>query len=295
MPPRYGAPEEVGSGVRRVLCPNPSPMTEAGTNAYVLHDAGEAVVVDPGPDLPEHRAALLAAVEGMRVAAVVVTHPHLDHSPGARPLGDAVGAPVLAFGPPEAGRSSTMRALAGIGGGEGVDDGFAPDEPVADGAEIRFGATALRALWTPGHMASHIALHWPDRKVAFTGDVVMGWASTMISPPDGDLGQFMASLDRMEALGAITALPGHGGAVPDLAARCRALRDHRRARERQVLDALAAHDTVEGLVGAIYADVAPALHPAAARNVLAHLIHLREAGRVEAVPGVGLGARWRRA
>ena len=278
-----------GSGIARVLAPNPSPMTESGTNSYVLRADGAAVVIDPGPVDEGHLAALRAAIGGDRLLAVIVTHPHLDHSPLARRLAGSA-APVVGFGRFDAGRSALMRGLADLGGGEGVDHAFAPDVAVGDGVAATLGGDPVEAVHAPGHMAPHLALRW--RGTAFTGDAVMGWASTMISPPDGDLGQFMATLDRLEAWGAIRALPGHGAPVPDLAARCRDLRDHRMSREAAILAALPRAPRIPDLVAAIYSDVPPALHPAAARNVLAHLLHLWERGRVLADPAPGPEAQW---
>ena len=277
-----------------MVAPNPSPMTLNGTNGYVL-GRRDVAVIDPGPDDPGHRAALEAAVAGRPVRAVIVTHPHLDHSPGAAPLAARLGAPVLAFGRAEAGRSATMRALEGaVGGGEGVDRGFAPDRTLADGDAVTGDGWSLEALHTPGHMASHLSLHWRERGETFTGDTVMGWASTLISPPDGDLGQFMASLVRLARLGARRFHPGHGDPVEDPGGRCRALRDHRLAREAAILAALDAPRRIPELVATIYADTPPALHGAAARNVLAHLVHLSETGRVRADPAPHPDATWHR-
>lgn len=269
-------------------------MTGAGTNSYVLGHR-DVAVIDPGPADPRHLEALACAVDGRPVRAVIVTHSHLDHSPGAGPLARRLGAPVLAFGASDAGRSETMRGLAGlVGGGEGVDAGFRPDRTLADGEAVTGDGWTLRALHTPGHMANHISLHWEERGETFTGDTVMGWASTLISPPDGDLGQFLASLDRLEALDARRFHPGHGGPVEAPSGRCRALRDHRLAREAAVLASLDAPRRIPALVAAIYADTPPALHGAAARNVLAHLVHLAQRGRVAADPGIHPDALWRR-
>lgn len=176
-----------------------------------------------------------------------------------------------------------------------MDAGFAPDATLADGDELAGDGWTLRALHTPGHMASHLCFHWVEADATFTGDTVMGWASTLISPPDGDVGQFLASLDCLEALGATTFHPGHGASVEAPAARCRALRDHRHAREAAILAALDGTDTIPALVGAVYADTPPGLREAAARNVLAHLVHLWERGTVEADPAPGPRAAWRRA
>jgi glyoxylase-like metal-dependent hydrolase (beta-lactamase superfamily II) len=270
-------------------------MTEAGTNAYLLGWA-DVAVIDPGPAVAEHLDAVIAAIDGRPVRAVIATHAHLDHSPGARALGDRLGVPVLAFGPAEAGRSATMRALAGmVGGGEGVDADFVPDAVLADGDTVGGEGWTLRAMHTPGHMANHLSLHWEEAGETFTGDTVMGWASTLISPPDGDLGQFLASLDRLEALGARRFHPGHGAPVADPVARCRALRAHRLSREAAILAALDAPRRIPEIVTRVYHDTPPALLGAAARNVLAHLVHLAETGRAEPDPAPHPDAVWRTA
>lgn len=266
-------------------------MTAEGTNSYVL-GRNELAVIDPGPAIPAHLDAIAAAIGGRRVRAILVTHAHLDHSPGAAPLAARLGAPVMAFGPPAAGRSAVMQSLAGLGGGEGVDAGFAPDVALADGALIEGDGWTLRALHTPGHMASHLSFEWVEARAVFTGDTVMGWASTMISPPDGDLTQFMASLGRLEAMAADVFHPGHGAAVDAPADRCRALRAHRLAREAAILAALADAPTIPALVARVYADTPAALRGAASRNVLAHLVALWEAGHLRADPAPGPGATW---
>lgn len=268
-------------------------MTQRGTNTYLIGTETLAVI-DPGPDDAAHIDAILDAVDGRPVEAVLVTHSHLDHSPAAGPVAARLGAPVLAFGPSDAGRSPTMTRLAGLGGGEGVQADFAPDRTLADGAEIRGGDWTLRAHHTPGHMANHLSFEWLETGSVFTGDTVMGWASTMISPPDGDLGQFLDSLDRLAGLGAKRFLPGHGDPVPDPTARCAELKAHRLGREAAILAALAQPADIEALVAGIYTDTPPALHGAAARNVLAHLIHLSETGRVRADPAPGPDAIWTR-
>lgn len=282
---------QVGSDLIRIVAPNPSPMTEAGTNSYLV-GLRDVAVIDPGPVIPSHLDALVEAVAGRPVRAVLVTHSHLDHSPGARALADRLGTRVLAFGPSETGRSEAMTGLAGLGGGEGVDAGFVPDAVLADGDAVAGDGWTLRAMHTPGHMGNHLSFEWVERREAFTGDVVMGWASTMISPPDGDLGQFRTSLDRLEALDMRVFHPGHGARVDAPAARCRALRDHRHAREVAILAALPRAPTIPALVAKLYADTPSALHGAAARNVLAHLVELWRTDRVAASPAPGPDAIW---
>ena len=273
-------------GLRMVLADNPSPMTYRGTNTYIV-GSGAVAVIDPGPDDARHMAAILAALQpGERISHILVTHAHLDHSPLSRALSGRTGAPVLAFGAAGAGRSATMAALADAGhlrGGEGVDTGFAPDMTLAEGDMVRGGDWALRAIHTPGHFANHLsfAATLPGGPVIFTGDHVMGWATSLVSPPDGDMGAYFRSLDRLVGEPARRFYPGHGEAILDPAARIAELRSHRKMREAQILAALApgpAHAAT--LTRSIYVDTPPALLPAAERNVLAHLIDLTEQGRV---------------
>lgn len=269
------------TALRVLTAANPSPLTGPGTNSFLI-GRGQIAVIDPGPDLPEHRQAILDAAAGGRISHILVTHAHLDHSAGARALAKATGAPILGFGPPEAGRSAMMRHLAGTGGlagGEGLDRDFAPDQVLADGARIESDEWALTALHTPGHFAGHLSFRLGD--VILCGDVVMGWSSTLISPPDGDLGDYFRSLSRLEAEDARQLLPAHGAPIDDPAARLAELARHRRERTGQILTALRrAPDDAAGLARRIY-EVPEHLQRAASRNVLAHLLALAEIGVVE--------------
>ncbi len=283
--------QRIEPGLRLVRADNPSPMTEAGTNTWIVGE-GQVAVIDPGPDDPRHLAAILAALDpGERVAAILVTHAHLDHSALAPHLAGATGAPVAAFGPPEAGRSAVMARLAeqGLAGGEGVDAGFRPDLLLADGQSVDGAGWRLTALNTPGHFAGHLCFVWGER--LFSGDQVMGWAPSLVSPPDGDMGAYMASLDRLSGTSWTRLYPGHGAPVDDPGARLAALIAHRKGREARILAVLAGGPaTLPGLVAKVYADTPPALHPAAARNALAHLIDLWERALVVADPAPGPAA-----
>ena len=286
-------PDRVHTRIRRLLAPNPSPMTGAGTNGYIVGE-GRVAVVDPGPDADRHLSAWREALAGEEVSHILVTHAHLDHSGLARRMSDAVRAPVVGFGRWNAGRSDTMTRLSGldsIAGGEGVDREFHPDERVSHGDAIVGPDWRLEVLHVPGHFAGHLAFALDE--AVLTGDHVLGWTSTLISPPDGDLRQFLSSCARLRERAAQVFLPGHGDPVTDTAGRLDWLAAHRQERERQIVAALAEGVAEIGaLVRRLYPDTSTTLHRAAARNVLAHLIALVEDGRVAAVPEIGIDARY---
>lgn len=280
--PEIGLAETLEPGLRRIVAPNPSPMTYRGTNTYLLGET-DVAVIDPGPDSAAHLEAILAAIQpGQRISHIIVTHTHLDHSPLARPLAERTGAEVWAFGDATAGRSTVMQGLAEaglMGGGEGVDHGFRPDHVLADGDVLEGDGWALEVLHTPGHIGNHVSLAWGD--ACLTADHVMGWATSLVSPPDGDLTDFMASCEKLGARQWRVFYPGHGAPVSDPNARLDWLVAHRRAREVSILDALAAGPaTAEALARAIYTETPAALLGAATRNVLAHLVDLTGRGRV---------------
>lgn len=265
-------------GLRAILAPNPSVMTLHGTLSYILGE-GDVALIDPGPADKGHFQAILDALApGERISHIFVTHAHLDHSPLARPLAEATGAPVLAFGDAQAGRSEVMTDLAARGlvrGGEGVDAAFAPDMRLADGDRVSAASWTLEALHTPGHFCNHLCFAWKD--AIFTGDHVMGWASTLISPPDGDLADYFRSLDRIGARDARIFYSAHGDPIHATAERIATLRQHRHDRSAQILAALSGGpQTAATLARRIYTDLAPALLFAANRNVLAHLIELTQ-------------------
>lgn len=281
--PPVGQPMHLAPGLRRLLAPNPSPMTYRGTNTYLIGDR-ELAVIDPGPASADHQDAILAALEpGQSVSHIIVTHTHVDHSPLAAPLAERTGAKIWAFGGPEAGRSAVMSDLAKAGlagGGEGIDTAFRPDVTVADGETIDGDGWALEVIHTPGHLGNHIALALGDS--CFTADHVMGWASSLVSPPDGDLTDFMTACARLRARDWSVFHPGHGAPIDDPAGRLDWLIEHRLMRETQILSTLEAGPaTAHGLAERIYTETPPALLPAAERNVFAHLVDLHGKSRVK--------------
>jgi glyoxylase-like metal-dependent hydrolase (beta-lactamase superfamily II) len=270
----HGEAQEVAPGVRRILCLNPGPFTFRGTNTYLI-GRGEVAVLDPGPEDAAHLAAILRATQAERITRILVSHTHRDHSPGVAPLAAATGAPSFGFGPhmtpPDA-------------GGEGGDHAFRPDVTLPDGAAVEADAWRVTALHTPGHCANHLCFALETAEgggVLFSADHVMSWSTSVVSPPDGDMAAYMASLARIAARDDRLYLPGHGPPLPDPAPFVAALAAHRREREAKVLDALRAarRATAAELVPPVYGpELDPRLAPAAARSLLAHLIKLADEG-----------------
>lgn len=281
--PKPGQAEPVAPGIRRVLCNNPSAFTYRGTNTYLLGAGGGVAVIDPGPEDHAHLEAILAALgPGEHVSHILVTHAHRDHSPLAGPLAAETGAKVWAYGDATAGQSEVMRRLAAsgaMGGGEGADQGFVPDEIVPDGGTISGDGWSVTGLWTPGHFGNHMA--FDAQGEVFSGDLVMGWSTSIVSPPDGDLTDFMASCERLAARAPARLWPGHGAAIEAPADRITWLLGHRRTREAAILEALSEGPAdAATLADRIYTDIPRALLPAATRNVLAHLVDLMGKSRV---------------
>ncbi len=274
--PPAGIATQLQPGVRRILAPNPSPMTYRGTNTYLLGQR-DIAVIDPGPLSDAHLNAILEALEpGQKISHIFVTHSHLDHSPLAAPLAARTGAQIYAFGGPEAGRSAVMSQLAqnGLaGGGEGIDTQFRPDIEVADAELIEGEDWQLEVIHTPGHLGNHIALAWG--RTCFTADHVMGWASSLVSPPDGDLTDFMTACYRLQEREWAVFHAGHGAPITDPSGRLEWLIQHRLGREAQILSALEDRPgTAQDLAERIYTETPKALLPAAERNVFAHLVDL---------------------
>jgi glyoxylase-like metal-dependent hydrolase (beta-lactamase superfamily II) len=285
----YGRADQVSPLIRRVIANNPGPFTYLGTGTYIVGH-GEVAVIDPGPDLPEHLDAILAAIPGERVTAIVITHHHSDHSPLAGPLKARTGATIYgcAVAAPDVDDPAEVRMEADH------DAGFAPDVSVCAGGRIAGPGWTLEAIPTPGHTSNHISYALLEENAVFTGDHVMGWSTTVIAPPDGDMTDYMESLERIRAGGFATLWPTHGPPVREVDPFLDAYIAHRRERQTQILRALeAGPGRIADLVPRLYADVDPRLHPAAARSMLAAMIDLVRRGQVSTEGEPGLASDYR--
>jgi glyoxylase-like metal-dependent hydrolase (beta-lactamase superfamily II) len=289
--PRYGAAVQVSPLVRRVIANNPSKYTYLGTGTYIVGHA-DVAVIDPGPLLDEHRDALAAALDGARVRAILITHCHSDHSPLAAWLRAETGAPTIAFGPH--GSVETDEVIDdGVTVEETTDTDFEPDVRVDDSQVAAMGAGwTMRAVHTPGHTSNHTCYALEEERALFTGDHVMGWSTTVVSPPDGDMRAYIDSLRKVMARNDASLWPTHGAPVVAPRPFLESFLDHRLEREAQVLAAVRAGVAdIEAMVEKMYADVREELHKAAARSVLSHLIKLVDDGLVS-VDGTGKESRY---
>lgn len=286
----YGRCDSVSRLIRRVVANNPGPFTFTGTGTYIVGSdrPGAAVaVIDPGPPDDAHLAALLSAVEGQTVSHVLVTHTHRDHAPLARPFAQATGARIVAARPPA--RPVHVSETAH----EDDDETFVPDHILNDGERIMGDGWTLETVATPGHASNHLAFALLEENALFTGDHVMGWSTTVVTPPDGSMSAYLASLEKVMARGFYTLWPTHGPPVRDPAPFLEAYYAHRLEREAQVLERLSEGDAViSQMVPRLYAAVDPRLWPAASLSVLAHLIRLVEIGRVRSDGEPSLYARF---
>lgn len=277
----YGTVSGLSPLVRRVIAQNPSAFTFHGTGTYILGHGDGVAVIDPGPDDPAHVEALLDNLRGETVSHILVTHTHRDHSPGAALLKARTGAQTWAFGP-------HPQPKGGPAVEEGGDHDFMPDHLLQDGEVLQGKGWTVSALHTPGHISNHLCFALHEEKALFSGDHVMGWSTTVISPPDGSMTDYYASLNRLLPRDDVRYYPTHGAPIDAMNTGhspqhfARALIEHRQAREAQIMNCLkAGPQTIPQMVGAMYADIPQYLHPAAARSVLAHLIHMVEDGRVQ--------------
>jgi glyoxylase-like metal-dependent hydrolase (beta-lactamase superfamily II) len=283
----YGRLEPIAPMIRRIVARNPSPFTFRGTGTYVVGQ-GEVAVIDPGPDLAEHVEALLAGLMGEQVTHILVTHTHRDHSPAARALQQATGAPTFGFGRHAGGNRSDPAVE------EGGDWDFVPDITVRDGDRIAGKGWTFEAVHTPGHTSNHLCFALPAEGVLFSGDHVMGWSTSVIAPPDGNMAAYMASLDKLLGRSDAVYWPTHGPAITEPKDHVRAFIAHRREREAGILDSLRAGiGQIDAIVERLYTGLQPGLRRAAGRSVHAHLIDLVGRGIVESDGAPALDANYR--
>jgi glyoxylase-like metal-dependent hydrolase (beta-lactamase superfamily II) len=276
-----GMAEEIAPGVRRILCDNPSPFTFKGTNTYIV-GKGSVAVIDPGPADPRHIDAILSALGNETVAQILISHTHRDHSPAAAAIRRATGAKTFAEGPHRAARALHLGEMPPLdSGGEGD---FTPDHRLADGEVIE----------GTGHTANHVAFALRGTDILFSADHVMGWATSIVAPPDGSMRDYMASLHRLERRPEGVYLPGHGGIVRNAHQLVQQYIEHREARESAILRKLSRGESdIPGIVQAIYIGLDPRLAKAAALTTFAHLETLVERNLVATEGTLSLGGRYR--
>jgi glyoxylase-like metal-dependent hydrolase (beta-lactamase superfamily II) len=283
----YGQVDQVSPLIRRVIANNPGPFTFTGTGTYIIGKDEGVAVIDPGPDQPEHLQAILDATRGERISHILITHHHLDHSPLARPLAAASGAVVYGCAVTELPTEDGVRTEAGY-------DRFTPDVSVCGGATIAGTGWTFEAIPTPGHTSNHICYALAEENACFTGDHIMGWSTTVVSPPDGDMADYLASLDAIQARNFKTLWPTHGPPITEPGPFIDGYRAHRMERERQILAQLAAGKSRIGdMVPAMYVGVDARLYPAAGRSVLAHMVQLVKTGRVVTNGAAGIESDYR--
>lgn len=278
-----GLAEDVEPLVRRVLAPNPSPYTFTGTQTYVVGEAQgpDCAVIDPGPDEPAHIEAIIAAVAGRRVLAIMCTHTHRDHSPAAAPLAAKTGAPIVGCAP-------LMLAVDGPRSDEAFDPTYDPDRVLADGEAMRGTGWTLTAVATPGHTSNHLCFALEESGALFTGDHVMGWSTSVVVPPDGNMGDYMTSLEKLMGRDDVRYHSAHGAAIEKPRQLVRGMIGHRRQREAQILRLLGeAARPVSGFIPEMYKGLDPRLVGAAEMSVTAHLLDLEKRGMVRRAEGDG--------
>ena len=269
----YGVLESVSPLIRRIVARNPGPFTGPGTGTYVVGH-GRVAVIDPGPALASHVRAMLDALRGETVADILITHSHLDHWPAAAALQRATGARIYGFGP--------AASQYGGAGEEVAQYGFVPDQTMQDGDTLDGPGWHLTAVHTPGHASDHLCFALAEERVLFSGDHVMGWSTSVIMPPDGDMAAYLRSLEKLLDRDDAIYLPTHGPAIPDPKAHVHAFLAHRRERRAAILRRLArGQATIPEIVESVYVGLSPGLRGAAGQSVLAHLIELAAAGEVE--------------
>ena len=273
----YGEPRELAPSVVRIVANNPGPFTFKGTNTYIVGTT-ELALIDPGPADPVHLAAILKTIGKRPLTHVIITHTHRDHTDGMPALLAATGAKTAGYGRRVATRGTKKTSPSGS---EFVEEDFIPDMPLADGQSLRGAGWSLKGLFTPGHAPDHLCFELEDTGILFSGDHVMGWNTSVVAPPEGNMGDYIRSLERLTERSDKLYFPGHGGQFEDPQRLVKAYLLHRRMRENAILECIrGGNATVRGIVPVLYRDLDPRLVNAASLSVLAHVEHLIERGLV---------------
>lgn len=283
----YGRCDQVSPLIRRVIARNPGPFTFTGTGTYIVGKGEGVAVIDPGPDLADHLQAILNATQHERVSHILITHHHVDHSPLARALAEATGAVIYGCAVERPDVDLGVRLEAG-------HDNFIPDVSVCGGATIQGHNWTMQAIPTPGHTSNHICYALKEENALFSGDHIMGWSTTVVTPPDGDMGAYLNSLTVIQDRNYDVIWPTHGAPIREVRTFIDAYREHRMDRERQILAQLAAGETrIKEMVPKMYVGTDARLFPAASHSVFAHMIQLVKSGRVTTSGDPGLDSDYR--
>ena len=284
----YRTIETIAPGIRRIVAENPSPFTLHGTGTYIIGE-GQVAVIDPGPADPAHIEALVKGLEGETISHVLVTHTHMDHSPGCALLREYTQAPTYAYGPHGAGKLES-----GVQVEEGGDMEFSPDVRVKDGEIIQGDGFSVECVYTPGHTSNHVCFAYREAQALFTGDHVMGWSTSIISPPDGDMGDYLKSLEKLLDRDDQVYWPTHGPCIEDPKSFVKKFIEHRQEREDQITECLRRGlTTIEVMVPDMYQGLPEFMYPAAARSVLAAMEHMANKGTIATDGSITLDAVYR--
>lgn len=267
--PPYGEIENISHNIRRITAPNPAPYTFKGTGTYIIGQ-NEVCVIDPGPNIPSHIDAIMTSLSDEKITNILITHNHMDHSPGAKSLSEKSGAKIYGF-------DVSDQQYTDVEVEEGLDKNYQPDIILHDGDIIENSNWKIEVIHTPGHLSNHLCFAYLDEKALFTGDHIMGWSTTIISPPDGNMSDYLASLEKLRIRDEKTYYPTHGEPIKNPIQFVTQLIGHRLRRDKEIIRAIGngAH-SIDGIIELVYADLDPKLNLAASRTIYAHLIRLVE-------------------
>lgn len=271
--PPYGEIENITDNLRRITAPNPAPYTFKGTGTYIIGH-GHVAIVDPGPNIEAHIDAILTTLKHEKITHILVTHNHKDHSPAARPLSKLCGAKIYAY-------DVMNQQYTDVDAEEGIDKEFSPDVIIKDGDIIEGENWTIEAVHTPGHLSNHLCFSYLQEQALFTGDHIMGWSTTIISPPDGNMQDYLDSLEKLMDRDEKIYYPTHGLPIENPKQFVRQLHGHRLRRDKEIIRALEqGATTIDKIVQIVYSNIDQKLHLAASRTIYAHLIRLVDIGKL---------------